>query len=212
MLAPATLGQRNPAAPEPQDGLAELAAGAYRTIVVDPPWRYGLRPHDVTHRARPPYPTMTNAEIAALPIGAYAAPDAHLYLWTTNPKLFGDGLSPTPAEMVALWGFRYITLLTWHKLGAPGLGDWFRGDTEHVLFGVRGKAPIPPALRVSNHIAAQRGAHSVKPDRFFEIVERVSPGPYLELFARRRRYGWDVLGDEAPEAQASQAVLGWALP
>lgn len=180
----------------------------YRTIVADPPWHYYLRPNDPTHRARLPYESMSNAEIAALPVGDWADDDAHLYLWTTNPHLFGDGTGPTPAEMVANWGFRYVTTLTWHKLGAPGMGHYFRGNTEHVLFGVRGHIEIPTHLRLPTLFAASKGRHSVKPDRFYEMVERVSPEPRLELFARRRRYGWDVWGDEAPTDQASQAVLG----
>lgn len=203
----------------------------YRTIVMDPPWAYRVVPRSVddpkptphirrdgtpTRRAKGPtaeghYPTMTHAEIAALPVGEYAADDAFLFLWVTNPRLFADkaGNGPSPAEMMAGWGFDYTTMLTWHKLGAPGLGWYFRGDTEHVLFGVRGKARIPTALRVSNHFAAPRTVHSAKPDRFYEMVERVSPGPYLEMFARRRRFGWDVWGNEAPKAAASQAPLGF---
>jgi N6-adenosine-specific RNA methylase IME4 len=152
---------------------------------------------------------MTNPEIASLPVRDYADTNAHLYLWVTNVRLFregGDGLGPY--EIMDVWGFRYITTLTWHKLGPPGLGWYFRGDTEHVLFGVKGKLGIAPAIRESNHFAAARAEHSVKPDRFYEIVERVSPEPRLELFARRRRYGWDVWGDEAPEHAASQAEMG----
>jgi N6-adenosine-specific RNA methylase IME4 len=151
---------------------------------------------------------MENAAIAALPVADLADDSAHLYLWVTNPRLFKEERDEAgPIEILRAWGFRYITALTWHKLGAPGMGFYFRGDTEHVLFGIRGKAPIDPAIRVSNHFAAPRTVHSAKPDRFYEIVERVSPGPYLELFARRRRYGWDVWGNEAPPEQASQATL-----
>jgi N6-adenosine-specific RNA methylase IME4 len=150
------------------------------------------------------YPTMTPPEIKALPVKEWVADNAHLYLWVTNLKLH----EARAFEIVEAWGFRYVTMLTWHKLGAPGMGWYFRGDTEHVLFGVRGKAPIEPAIRESNHFAARRGDHSAKPDRFYELVERVSPGPYLELFARRRRYGWDVWGNEAPEFAASQAEMG----
>lgn len=182
----------------------------YRTIVADPPWFYeragGL---GGKRAAADNYPVMSNADIAALPIADMASEDAHLYLWVTNPRLFqeaGDALGPR--DIMAAWGFRYATMLTWHKLGAPGMGWYFRGDTEHVLFGIRGQLPIPPEIRVSNHFAASRREHSVKPDRFYEIVERVSPGPYLELFARRRRYGWDVWGDEAPELAQSQAEMG----
>jgi N6-adenosine-specific RNA methylase IME4 len=177
----------------------------YRTIVADPPWEYDRASGLGRGRAAADqYPTMPPDAIRDLPIREQAADDAHLYLWVTNLKLH----EARPFDIVEAWGFRYVTMLTWHKLGAPGMGWYFRGDTEHVLFGVRGKAPIPPALRESNHFAASRTVHSAKPDRFYELVERVSPGPYLELFARRRRYGWDVWGNQAPEEQASQAEMG----
>ncbi len=198
-----------------------MSATTYRTIVADPPWRYtvtqGLpnRTAGTRRRVKPTaegqYATMTNTEIAALDVGGSSDANAHLYLWVTNPLIFGPRNrpdEPTPVDMMRAWGFTYVTMLTWHKLGAPGMGFYFRGDTEHVLFGVKGRLPIPPAIRSSNHFAARRTVHSAKPDRFYEIVERVSPGPYLELFARRRRFGWDVWGNEAPEFAASQAEMG----
>ncbi len=174
----------------------------YRTIVADPPWRYnnGTVPQGgVEHE----YRTMTAYEIEALPVLEMADENAHLYLWVTNIHL-REG---RPFDILEAWGFRYVTMLTWHKLGPIGLGYYFRGETEHVLFGVRGKAPLL-TKDARNHFAASKGAHSAKPDRFYELVERVSPGPYLELFARRRRYGWDVWGNEAPEFAASQAEMG----
>lgn len=179
----------------------------YRTIVADPPWRYdnGTVPQGgVEHQ----YRTMEAAEIAAIPVRDMAADDAHLYVWVTNLHL-REG---RPFDILEAWGFRYVTLLTWHKLGPIGLGYYFRGETEHVLFGVRGKAPIEPDRRQRNHFAASKGKHSAKPDRFYEIVERVSPEPRLELFARRRRFGWDVWGNEAPELAVSQAVLDLDVP
>jgi N6-adenosine-specific RNA methylase IME4 len=154
---------------------------------------------------------MTTEAIAALPVAVMAADVAELYLWVTNPVLLGA--RPTirgqtePIEIARSWGFEPKAFLTWHKLGPIGLGFYFRGDTEHVIYGTRGNVQIPPAIRVSNHFAAPKGRHSVKPDRFYETVERLSPGPYLELFARRRRFGWDVWGNEAPEQAVSQAVL-----
>ena len=154
---------------------------------------------------------MTNSDIAALPVGDLAARNAHLYLWVTNPKIFGPRnreAEVIPVDMMRAWGFTYVTLLTWRKGGAPGMGFYFRGDTEHCLFGVKGRLPIPAAIRESNHLTAPRTRHSEKPDRFYEMVERVSPGPYLEMFARRRRYGWDAWGDEAPTEAASQAEMG----
>jgi N6-adenosine-specific RNA methylase IME4 len=182
----------------------------YRTIVADPPWRYTKNAMEGGGTAAEnKYPTMTNDEIAALSIKEQAADNAHLYLWVTNPRLFRGRFDPLgPIDIVEAWGFEYVTLLTWHKLGAPGMGFYFRGDTEHVIFAKRGNAPIPSGLRESNHFAAPRTKHSAKPDRFYEMVERVSLGPYLELFARRRRYGWDVWGNQAPDFAASQAELG----
>lgn len=182
----------------------------YRTIVADPPWRY--RSTDILTRgwhrtasvesskATGHYTTMTNAEIAALPVSDLAEKDAHVYMWVTNPRMFGerDG-TMNPREIVEAWGFRYITLLTWVKTGAPGLGFYFRGNTEHVVFGIRGKARIPPEMRESNVFIAPKGAHSAKPDCFLDLVERVSPAPRLEMFARRQRFGWDTWGDEALE-------------
>ena len=78
------------------------------------------------------------------------------------------------------------------------MGSYFRIDTEHCLFGVRGSAPIPPSNRLRNVIVAPRGRHSEKPARLYEIAEAVSPSPRLELFARARRDGWDAWGNEAP--------------
>lgn len=179
-------------------------AMSYRTIVVDPPWRYRTtRGITTTAKTKKPeaannYPTMTNAEIAALVLPAEE--NAHLYLWTTNPLIFGDGAEePDPASIMAGWGFRYITLLTWVKTGTAGMGYYFRGNTEHCLFGIRGKAPIPPAIRVPNVFTAPKSGHSSKPELFYDIVERVSPSPWLEMFARRNRLGWHTWGNESIE-------------
>jgi N6-adenosine-specific RNA methylase IME4 len=181
----------------------------YRTIVADPPWRY--RSSDITTRgwhrtasvesgkAASQYTTMTNAEVAALPVGELADDVAELYLWVTNPRLYGerDGQC-SPLAIVKGWGFEYKTLLTWVKTGALGLGFYFRGQTEHVLYCTRGDVKIPPARRESNVITAPRRAHSEKPDAFYDLVERVSPGPRVELFARRARLtGWDYWGDQS---------------
>lgn len=183
----------------------------YRTVVADPPWRYRTSAGLTTRtrgdgtfapEAERNYPTMTAGEVAALPVQEWVADDAHLYLWVTNPML------PESFAIAEAWGFRYVTLLTWRKLGTLGMGYYFRGDTEHVLFAVRGKAPIPAAARPRNWFAAAKTGHSRKPDLFYEMVERVSPEPRLELFARRRRFGWDVWGNEAPEHAASQAEMG----
>jgi N6-adenosine-specific RNA methylase IME4 len=167
-------------------------SGRYPTIVIDPPWD----PSDqgdvnVIGRANPTYAVMPLEEIAELPVGDLAADNAHLYLWITNRALrSGFGL-------LERWGFRYVTMLTWVK-PVYGIGNYFRGSTEQVLFGVRGSLQL---LRqdVGTHFHAPRSRrHSEKPDVFYELVESCSPGPWLELFSRSERPGWEVKGAEVP--------------
>lgn len=172
----------------------------YRTIVADPPWQYqkdtsdGCKPGTAERH----YPTMSMRDIAALPVAPLAEDNAHLYLWVTNPRLDGDRHDHTftPFDVVRAWGFEYKTMLTWAKDGAPGLGWYFRASTEHVLFAVRGRLPIPPESRERNLFHGPKARHSEKPANFMDMVERVSPGPYIELFARRQRLGWDTWGNE----------------
>jgi N6-adenosine-specific RNA methylase IME4 len=140
---------------------------------------------------------MDNAEIAALPIGDLAATESALYLWVTNPRIFGHvnrQRAVSPIDMVEGWGFRYVTMLTWVKTGAMGMGFAFRGHTEHAIYAVRGRLSIPADRRESNVVTAQRRGHSEKPAAFFDLIERVSPSPYVELFARQPRLGWDSHG------------------
>lgn len=176
----------------------------YGTIVADPPWRYRKsKQKEGTVHARilvsDLYETLSMQELAGLPVESLAAKNAHLFLWVTVPRLFGERNDISgfgPFHIMKAWGFRYVTMLTWHKSGAPGMGSYFRIDTEHCLFGVRGHAPIPPIKRPRNIIVAPRGRHSEKPVQLLEIAESVSPEPRLELFARKRRQGWDAWGNE----------------
>jgi N6-adenosine-specific RNA methylase IME4 len=165
----------------------------YATIVADPPWAYRTRAVITTAKTYLPsaidrYSTLTTDALAALPVESLAAENAHLYLWTTNPKL------PDAFAVVAAWGFEYVTTLTWRKLGTLGMGYYFRGDTEHVLFGIRGQLPIAPEKRERNWFEAAKTGHSQKPQAFLDLVERVSPEPRIELFARAPRLGWDSWG------------------
>lgn len=178
----------------PRDN-GQPAVKRFATIVADPPWSYRVSA-GVQGAIGTQYATMSNAEIAALPIADLAAADAHLYLWVTNPRLFAEPHDDCgPIDIVRAWGFNYKTTLTWVKKPGLGIGFYFRGDTEHVLFATRGSAPIEASLRVSNVFAAPRGGHSAKPDCFYDLVEQVSPAPRLEIFARRARFGWDYAGD-----------------
>lgn len=181
----------------------------YATIVADPPWQYQKAPRSKQREDGPKYrgrqaedyySTMTNDQIATMPVGELAAETAHLFMWVTNPGMFGGRFSRvTPRDIVEAWGFSYQTLLTWVKTsdGAPttnGMGWYFRGCTEHVVYATRGDAHIEEHLREPNVIMAARGGHSEKPAAFGDLVERVCPGPYLELFARAPRLGWDSWG------------------
>ncbi|WP_165803236.1 MT-A70 family methyltransferase [Mycobacteroides abscessus] len=172
----------------------------YRTIVADPPWRYQNRAS--RGAAENHYPTMSTSELCELAVvPEHAARDAHLYLWTTNSHLF------EARDVMSAWGFDYKTSIVWVK-PQMGMGNYFRGSTELVLFGVRGGLPT---LRkdVRNHFTAPRRAHSQKPRAFLELVMASSPGPYLELFARCSRdsscgcsrclFGWAVWGDQSGE-------------
>jgi N6-adenosine-specific RNA methylase IME4 len=171
-----------------------LPIGTWRTIVADPPYRYE---HDWGDGlAADHYPTMPTEEIASLPVSDRAAPDSHLYLWTPVTKI-PDGIAICQA-----WGFRFVSLLTWIKPGL-GLGTYWRISTEHIIFGVRGHLITSPNHR--NWFEARRGRHSAKPAEFYALVEKASPGPYLELFARQRREGWEVWGDEVADPRLAEA-------
>lgn len=158
----------------------------YTTVVADPPWRYITKSNYAADAERH-YSTMTAAEVAFMPVRDIAADDAHLWLWTTN-ALMEDAL-----RVVRTWDFRPITIVTWCKPG-PGVGHYVRNNTEHVLLAQRGRPMTPATKPLSSWYEWPRARHSEKPAHFYELVEQVSPGPYLELFARRQRLGWDGWG------------------
>lgn len=172
--------------------LQDLGGQKFRCIVADPPWAVMRGPdYNSNGPSKPlPYPTMTLAEIGAMPVAGVADKDAHLYIWTINKYI------EQTYAIARAWGFRPSCLLTWAK--APhgiGIGGTYVQTTEHVLFARRGTCK---ALRRvdSTWWTWPRGRHSAKPEAFQDMVESVSPGPRLELFARRPRDGWTVWGDE----------------
>lgn len=187
-----------------------LPPGPYSVIMADPPWRYsnpraivaggpGATQVDVESQ----YRTMPLDEIAALPVASSAARDAFLFMWATNPFV-ADG---SAARVVAAWGFRPKTVITWAKTrveGGPSMsvGHWFRSATEHIVFAVRGsprRSAGFPAL--PTWLPHGRLGHSVKPDAFYALAERFAgDGRCLEMFARvsPRSPRWDVWGDQVP--------------
>ena len=172
--------------------------GEFGTILADPPWRFSNRTGKMApeHKRLSRYSTMTLQDIMDLPIASLSLPQSHLYLWVPN-ALVQEGL-----EVMKRWGFTYKTNMVWYKVrkdGGPdgrGVGFYFRNVTELVLFGVRGSIrTLEPGRTQVNIMASQKREHSRKPDQVYEIIERCSPGPYLELFARHRRDGWAQWGD-----------------
>lgn len=178
------LVEQAPAAP------AIFPGQRFQVIVLDPPWDWGDEGDaDQFGRARPTYATMPIEDIAALPVPDLAGNNAHIYLWITNRSL------PKGFALLERWGFRYVTTLTWVK-PSIGMGNYFRGTTEHVLFGVRGSLPLLRRDAATHFTAPRPGVHSGKPDAFYDLVESCSPGPWLEMFARRTRPGWIPWGAE----------------
>ena len=126
-------------------------------------------------------------------VNTVAQEKCHLYLWATNNYL------QDAFRIINKWGFTYITMITWLK-DRKGLGQYYRGKTEHCLFARKGVLPYRTvkgkrAQGVTGFVEA-RTKHSRKPVTMREMIELVSYAPRLELFAREQHKGWDVWGDE----------------
>ncbi len=202
-------------------------AGRYQVLYIDDPWpEHGGG--KIKRGADRHYDLMSVNDIIALPIGDWAADDAHIYMWATNNYL------PDAFRVMQSRGFRYVTMVTWVKDKA-GLGQYFRGMTEHCLFGVRGRLPYrvrddgkraqgqtvlyyPPKLiaydesdpepaDLPSAFEAPRTKHSAKPPQMREWVKQVSGDVRrLECFARIASDGFDLWGNEAPiEGAAADA-------
>jgi len=177
----------------------------YGCVYADPPWKLsggknGKGGWSKTASPDAHYSLMKTKDIAEM-FGtmSWAKDDAHLWLWVPNCML-PDGL-----EVMRAWGFRYSNNVAWNKTGAPGLGQRIRTMHELCLLGLRGrtsyaKDPGGKRVQIRSSFVAPRGRHSAKPPEFREMIQRVSPGPYIELFARERVAGWDAWGNEASGA------------
>lgn len=194
------------------DGSEALAEGkqpTFATIVADPPWTpalggsWGAR----VDKGRPQrfYDTLTLDQIKGIEVPA--ADQAHLYLWCLTQHVDWG------YEVARSWGFEPVTLLTWCKPG-PGVGR-FRCNTEHVLVARKGSRHGNPFGQGGRHAQATdgtyfdwpRGRHSEKPEAFYQLVERLSPAPRLDMFARSRRLGWAAWGNEVDSDVALHVPL-----
>lgn len=166
----------------------------YRTIVADPPWAYKNRMRGNMTKGEMravdfnEYPTMELDEISALPVTDLAERDAHLYLWTT--QLF----MRDAYQVLDAWGFRQGAILVWAK-PPKGVCGTYVCSAEFCIFARRGNLQHR-RRQLGTVFQWPRSDHSAKPEAFIDMVESVSPGPYLEMFARRQRLGWDTWGNE----------------
>jgi N6-adenosine-specific RNA methylase IME4 len=200
---------------EAQSPFDTLEAKYYGALLCDPPWRFrtwdnrtaivrrSVTDGSTNKSAATHYNTMSIEDICALPVGDLAADDCALFLWANWPTLL-DALS-----VIEAWGFEYKTCaFNWTKAHAGqlelfhdeiadqmGLGYWTRANTEPCLLATRGK-PRRISRDVRQAIIEPRREHSRKPDCVHERIERLVAGPYVELFARARRPGWDAWGNE----------------
>ena len=170
---------------------------AYATILADPPWQFGDKlPGDGIRGAEKFYSTMGWLDVAHFleDSDIQIAPDARLFLWRVA------SMQQEALNVMDRWGFTLKAEIVWKKLTSTGkrhfgMGRTVRMEHEVCLIGSRGK---PEVLNHSTRsiFEAKVRDHSRKPDEFYSIVEGLSPGPYLELFARSKRDGWDAIGDE----------------
>lgn len=165
----------------------------YKTIYADPPWeeKGGGK---IKRGADRHYNLMKTKDIAALPVQNLCHEDGcHLYLWATNNHL------QDAFYVIGQWGFEYITLITWQK-DRQGLGQYFRGITEHCLFAST-KKRLPYKIINGKRCQGVTGfyevktIHSRKPAKMREMIEIVSYANRIELFARETFENWDYWGD-----------------
>ena len=192
----------------------------YGAILADPPWSFktwsvkgmGKNPDGIinfgkANAAERHYKTMDLEEIKKLPVGLLAAKDCVLFMWAIDPMI------PQALEVGAAWGFKYKTVgFYWAKTGVSdpnkfpiGTGHWTRANPEQCLLFTRGH-PKRVSAGVRKLIIAQRREHSRKPDEVHAGIEQLVSGPYLELFARERRPGWDCWGNQTDKFNQEEAA------
>ncbi|HWM32278.1 MAG TPA: MT-A70 family methyltransferase [Methyloceanibacter sp.] len=177
----------------------------YRVIYADPPWRFkNFSAKGEGRNALAHYDCLSPSELAKLPIMDWADRDCILFMWATDPLL------PEALKLIDAWGFKFKTVgFYWAKLNKradqerlvandffAGLGYWTRANAEQCLLATRG-TPARRAKDVRRLIVSPRREHSRKPDEVYERIERLAEGPYLEIFGRSSRMGWDCWGNQA---------------
>lgn len=168
-----------------------MPSGRYRVLLADPPWSYGNTQPDYHPEQRDHYPVMTLDAICALPVKSMVMDNAVLFLWVTSPIL------EDAFEVIGAWGFEYKASFVWDKV-AHNMGHYNSVRHELLLVCTRGACQPDVRKLFDSVVTEERTEHSRKPAVFYEIIETLyTSGPYLELFARGRREGWDVHGFES---------------
>jgi N6-adenosine-specific RNA methylase IME4 len=189
-LLPETRLAPVPLSAQGQLELSDPVVERFRIVLADPPWKYE---HARLGRLSPDrhYPTLTTAQLAAMPVESLVGRDSLLFLWAT-PPLLKEAL-----DVLAAWGFEYTTNGVWDK-ESLGPGFHLRQQHELLLIGKRGRPGTPsPADRIRSVIRSRRGRHSAKPSRVHKYIEKAYPdAPKIELFARAPRPGWAVWGNQ----------------
>ena len=192
----------------------------YGAILADPPWSFktwsakgmgknpdGMVDFGKANVAERHYKTMNLDDIKAMPVADLAAKDCVLFMWAIDPML------DAALDVGAAWGFKFKTVaFYWAKTGTNdpkkfpiGTGHWTRANPEQCLLFTRGK-PHRVDAGVRKLIIAQRREHSRKPDECHAGIERLVAGPYLELFGRQQRPGWDVWGNQTDKFNEEEAA------
>jgi N6-adenosine-specific RNA methylase IME4 len=173
--------------------------GKFGCILADPPWPFRNRTGKIgpEHKRLHRYRTMTLKDIHRLPVGDLSAEKSHLWLWSPLSMIEEATL------VMYSWGWTYKTAMVWEKIRGDGQPDgrccgfYMRTCTELLLLGVRGRLRTgPDGRRMTNVLRTRKREHSRKPDEVYERLEKLSPGPHLELFARHPRPGWTSWGDQ----------------
>ena len=178
----------------------------YRTVVIDPPWKVvcNLTNEKFYRTGRKlPYETMTDEEILNFPINDFADRECDLFLWVTHTKL------PIGLKILQKWGFKYHVLLTWDKQSGVCINGFYR-KTEFVIYAYRGKQGIN--VGEGNYIPTLFGEkakrHSQKPNKFYELICKRTLEPRIDIFARRKHYGFDAWGNQVEENQMQLLGVG----